>query len=301
MRLRYRFQIEGVMPERALLRLKRGGISLYNLRKTQKNVILFEVAGKDIQKVFAIYPNLCYNNSSYHPYTVTLLGGVGMAKGVEFCKKRTGFLLGALAFAAVTLWADRLVLGVDFVGDTAYAREGKIALAEAGIKPLALYPEGKEDIVAAKLLTLRGVEFCSVKKIGNRVRVEMQASPLYTPKLQKESMTALREGTLLSLTVLRGTPLKKTGEQVRQGEPLVGNWFATDAGEEKGAAPIARARIACVYECLHTSESAEQAFAEGYLAIGVAAEGELVEYAVEERAEGFWVKISYIFVQTVNW
>ena len=47
-----RFLIEGVMPERALLRLKRAGISVFNVKKPQKNQILFSISKKDSEKVF---------------------------------------------------------------------------------------------------------------------------------------------------------------------------------------------------------------------------------------------------------
>ncbi len=288
------------MPERALLRMKRAGISLYNLQKTQKNAILFHVEKKDREKVFAIYPNVCYNSNGYHPYTVVCLGGVGVAKRIDFCKKRAGVLLGALAFACVTLAADSLILGVDVVGATAYARESKIALAEYGIKPYALYKKGQEDMVTAKLLTLPGAEFCSVKKIGNRVRVELRCSPLHTDRLQKESMRAGRTGSLLALTVLRGTPLKKAGEQVEAGELLVGNYFTLEDGEQIAVEPIARARIACAYEGIHTVGSKEEAFAEGYLALNLAAEDEILSWEAVEREDGFHVKISYLVTETVN-
>ncbi len=300
MRLLYRLRLEGMMPERALLRLKRGGVPLYNLQKTQKNAILFQVEKKDIEKVFAIYPNVCYNSSSYTPYRVTALGGIGLSRWIDFCKKRVGILLGALAFAVITLAADRLVLGVDVVGATAYERECKIALAECNIKPFALYPKGKEDLAAAKLLTIEGAEFCSVQKIGNRVRVELRRSPLNTKILQRESMLAKRKGKLLSLTVLRGTALKKVGEEVAEGEPLVGNWF-TPAEEEKiTVEPIARARIACTYEGVHTVGSKEEAFAEGYLRLSLTAEDEITEWTIEEVEGGFHVKIFYLVIQTVN-
>ncbi len=300
MRLLYRFRLEGLMPQRALLRMKRAGIPLYNLQKTEKNVILFQVEKKDVSKVFAIYPNVCYNSNGYHPYRVTCLGGKGVAKWIDFCKRRAGVLLGALAFAVCTLAADGLVLGVDVVGSTAYARECKIALAESGIKPYAFYVKGKEDIVTAKLLTLPGAEFCSVKKIGNRVRVELRCSPLHVDRLQKESMRAARTGKLLSLTVLRGTPLKKEGEEVREGEPIVGNWFTAQEGEEITVEPIARARIACAYEGIHTAESKQQAFAQGYLALNLSAEDEIVQWEGEETEEGFRIKITFVVVQTVN-
>ena len=58
---RERMIIEGLMPERALLRLRRAQIPIYNLKKIKKNQILFTVKRKDVEKVFAIYPNLCYN------------------------------------------------------------------------------------------------------------------------------------------------------------------------------------------------------------------------------------------------
>ena len=59
--LKDRLQIEGIMPERALLRLRRAQIPLYNVKKIAKNRILFRVKRKDVEKIFAIYPNICYN------------------------------------------------------------------------------------------------------------------------------------------------------------------------------------------------------------------------------------------------
>ncbi len=300
MALRYRLRLEGMMPERALLRLKRGGIPLYNLRKTQKNAILFQVDKKDVEKVFAIYPNVCYNSSGYRPYRVRNLGGVGVAKWIDVARARVGALVGVLAFFILTLAADGLVLGIDVVGATAYARESKIALAECGIKPYAFYTKGKEDIVTAKLLAIPDIEFCSVQKIGNRVRVELRQSPLHTGRLQKETMISAREGKLLSLTVLRGTPLKKAGEEIRVGDPLVGNYFTTEEEGQVSVEPIARALIACAYEGAYTARDAQEAFAKAYLSLRLAADDTIVERSCEEQGEGFLVKITYLAVQTVN-
>ena len=82
--------LEGVMPQRALLRLRRSGISLYNVKKIEKNRILFQVKRKDSEKVFAIYPNVCYNNSVYSPYTVKNLGARGALRYLEWAKRRAG-------------------------------------------------------------------------------------------------------------------------------------------------------------------------------------------------------------------
>ena len=127
---RTRLRIDGVMPERALLKLRRAGIALYRVKKVQKTQILFDVKGKDIEKVFAIYPNVCYNSSGYSPYTATRVGEVGLAKAYAWAKSRLGLLIGGLAFCALTLFADSLVLGVEVVGTRAYTRDVKSILAE---------------------------------------------------------------------------------------------------------------------------------------------------------------------------
>ncbi len=298
--LRYRFKVEGILPERALLRLKRAGIALYNAKKVEKNVILFSVKKKDIEKVFAIYPNLCYNREEKSLYTVQKLGGERGARIVDFFRKRAGFLLGGLAFAALTLAADGLVFGVEIVGSRVYAREVMQALDESDIKLYAPYKGGKEDLVTAKLLSLQGVEFCSVQKVGNRVRVEMRTSPFTTDTLVKESMTAKHDGQIVQMSVLRGTALKKTGDSVTCGEPLVGNWFTPQEGEQVRVEPIARVRIACTYEGIFSAQSEEEAFAKAYLALALADGDGVTQKQITQTGKEFHVKISYLVTERIN-
>ncbi len=299
--LRERIEIVGLMPERALLRLKREGISLYNVKKTQKNAILFSVKRKDMEKVFAIYPNLCYNSSSTATYRARKIGGEGLAKLLDFCNLRRGFLLGMLLFGIVTLWTEDFVLGVEVVGEPAYTREVMQVLDEQGIKPYAFYKAGREDLATAKLLALNDVEFCSVKKIGRTVRVEIRVSPFPTRSVEKGTMTAKHEGTVVDIAVLKGTPLKKTGESVTVGEPLVGNYFTPVEGEQVPVEPIARVRIACVYECAYEGvESAEVAFATAYLALNLSSNDEVTQREIIEIEGGYFVKINYLATETVN-
>ncbi len=298
--LKYSFRVEGTMPERALLRLRRGGISLYKAQKIEKNALLFQVKKKDIEKVFAIYPNLCYNRDSYSPYKVQKIGGVGFAKVVDFCQNRLGATLGALLFCALILFADGFVFGVELCGSQVYRREALLALAECGVSPFSRYPDGAEKEATAKLLALQGVEFGSVQKIGNRVRVEMRVSPLKIEIPKGESMLASCDGEILSITALRGTPLKKAGDTVAAGEPLVGNWLEGKDGERIFIEPIARAQISCRYRCLYAGLSEEEAFAKAYLELQIADRGEIVEKSLTQTEEGTLVELSYLLTERVN-
>ena len=296
-----RIQIDGIMPERALLRLKRAGVELYDIQKLQPKRLCLQVKRKDLPRIFSVYPNADYGEETNALYRVTKLGGVGLAKWVDFCKNRVGFLLGALAFCILTLAADSFVFGVEFVGTDVYARETAQALEENGVKLFAPYKRGREDLITAKLLSLDFVEFCSVKKVGGRIRVETRLSPFTESILFKGEMKAKHEGEIVALTVLRGSALKKVGDAVGVGETLVGNWLSTEEGGQVRVEAIARVQIACVYEGEHMdAQTEEEAFAAAYLSLALGEKDEIMESVTTKTETGFHVKISYVVTESMN-
>ena len=293
-------QINGIMPERALLRLKRAGIPLYNAQRVAKTQIRLRVRRRDLRKIAAIYPREG-DIEKRGAYTFSTIEGVGFAKIVDFCKNRTGFLLGIMAFCILTLAADSFVFGIEFVGTDVYAREVAQTLNENGIRLFAPYKKGKEDMITAKLLTLDYVDFCSVAKRGGKIRVEMRTSPFTAPLLSTGEMQAKHTGEILSITALRGTALKKAGESVCVGETLVADYFSLEGEGQVRVEPIARVRIACVYEGLHsTADSMQQAFAEAYLALQLTEKDEIVQTDITQIDDGFHVKINYVVIESMN-
>lgn len=295
-----RIQIDGMMPERALLRLKRAGIPLYDVKRTAKNQVCLRIKRKDMSKLFAIYPHRL-DGEGRSVYTISSVEAVGFARFVDFCKKRVGFLLGAMAFCIITLAADSFVFGIEFVGTDVYAREVAQTLEENGARLFAPYKSGREDMITAKLLSLDYVEFCSVKKVGGRIRVEMRTSPFTKPIVATGAMQAKHSGEILSITALRGTALKKAGDTVLQGETLVGDWFSYGEEGQVRVEPIARVSIACVYEGLHVNATTkQQAFAEAYLTLNLTEQDEITTADVSQADGGFHVKISYVVIESMN-
>lgn len=177
-----RVLIEGMMPYRALNRLRREGIYLKNAQKVQKNQIIFTVDRKDIEKIFAIYPNVCYNSDRYAPYTVRILPPRGAQKAWALLKKRAGLWLGGLLFLVLTLLSDTLVLRIQVSGETAYTQAVEEILHRHGIERYKPYTSKQVDLVSADILRLDGVGFCSLKKVGSTLVVEVQTAPFTKEK-----------------------------------------------------------------------------------------------------------------------
>lgn len=293
-------EIEGLMPERALLRLKRAGISVYNAKKVEKSKILLHVKKKDVEKVFAIYPKVCYNIENYTPYAVREIGGVGIGKLLETATKRIGLLLGAGIFCIATLYVDSYVFDVEFVGSSIYAREAYQILEQGGIKPFAPYSHKKTDWICSQMLALDGVEFCSVKKSGLRVVVEMRLGDSLKSEVKKGDMQATHTGEILSITALKGTPLKQIGDTVRVGETIVGGWIETADGERKGTEVIARASIACAYECAVSANDEKEAFAVAYLQAEITQEDRITATQTVATEAGYAVRIEYVAIENMN-
>ena len=296
---RERVVLEGWMPERALLRLRRADIPLFHVKKIAKNRILFSVNKKDVEKVFAIYPKMCYN-TAVTAYKAQALGAEGVGKYLQASKKRVGLLLGGLLCVGIVAASSPLVLAVEVVGGECYTREALQALDEVGIRRFAPYSKGQEDLVCAKILALDGVEYCSLKKTGNRLAVEIRLSPFPSVKTETGNMQAKHEGEVLAITVLRGSPLKKIGDTVRIGETLVEDCFTTEQGGQVRVEIIARVCIACVWECEVEAESEEEAFAKAYLAVGLTDNDALQSVTVENNEKTYRVRLEYQAVETMN-
>ena len=297
-----KLSVEGILPERALLRLKRAGICVKNAKKVKKTQILFRVSPKDSQKVFAIYPKVCYNGYEQSSYRIARVGEEPLLRVFRALRKRAGILIGAGICLPLSFLADGYVFAVDVVGAECYRREVLQTLNECGIDLFSVYDGSKADAVCAKLLALDGVGFCSVQKKGGRVTVRLVKQPFKNPTLQSGGLVSPQSGKVKSLTVLRGTPLKKAGDSVQAGETLVADYLlaGTDGNQKVAAAAIARACIACTYEAQIEATDAQSAFAEAYLSIGLSPQGEITAFETAATGQGFWVRIDYEETVTIN-
>lgn len=288
--------IEGNSPERALTRLQKAGICLYKVKKLKKNQILATLTKKDSRKVFAIYPNLCYNREDKKAYSVKKIGEVGLNKRLGSLTKRWGVAVGVAVFLCLVSLSELFVFSVKIVGEKSYAREVEEILSLHGVKKNKLYPKGREEEIATALLSLQGVSFASVKKFGVTVQVEVRTSPFMDVEETQGDMQAKHTGKLVSATVLRGTLLKNIGQTVYQGESVVGGYILTGENEKIVVSPSAKIILSCVFEEFYAVEREEDAYAKALLYI----DGEIQEKTAERTENGYAVKIVYLVVERIN-
>ena len=256
--------VEGVMPERVINRLQKAGITLFRAKKIKKMQILFHISKKDIEKAFAIYPNMCYNNIRGSVYTFTRVGALPMRTRIIRTHKILGILLGVVAWFLLVFLSSFFVFRIEVVGSTVYDREVRALLREHGISVFSVYPENKEEMISSKLLSFPEVEFCSVQKRGNTVRVEIRQSAWPITCNEQGDLISPLSGILQDAVILSGTLLKKAGEEVAVGEPVVGGYFIHD-DKRTDIRVVAKLRLLCVESVVAKTE--ELAYAKALLLV----------------------------------
>lgn len=273
-------QIEAIAPLRALDKLARRGISVYDVQKLGPTKLKLRVKSKETEKIFAIFRGSCY--------TVTKIGAAGLKRLTDAALRRPGMVAGAVLFLFLSAFSNFFVLKIEVVGSGARYRERAVELlAEAGVRTFAPYGESAAESARAALLTLPSVVFAEVEKSGCVVTVRLEESAETPVPTQAKSLLAPAGGVVEELTVLRGTALAAEGDEVREGQELVGGYFETESGERKDTFAVARASILHTYTGEFKSDTAdEEALARAVAAANMIAGGEPVDYTASVREEG---------------
>lgn len=272
--------ISGYNGERAVLKIKRNGIPMFSVRKTEKNLILIRIYRKDLRKVFAFFDNSCYNINRVQP-----VGGYALLlKGL----KKVPLMLGAVFFILSAFFTRNLIIRIDVEGNGAfYEREVLNILDENGIREFSFMTDSSVPLLNAKILSLPDVSFASVKKQGYILKVEVIVSPSVDEKL-KEDFVSDCDGILRELTVISGTPAAKEGDEIKKGDVLV------RAYDSAPCIPIARAFIECRVSAISDTEEDALRKAE------FLCDGDIVSSEVSFDGENYIADIKYIRSLSAN-
>lgn len=287
-------ELETLTPPRALTRLAKAGIAVFEARRIGAGRVRFKVKSKDLQKIFAIFPRSCY--------TVNIIRNSPARRAAEFVKKRAVLCAMAAVFALLVTASGFFVLRIRFVGSGSwYAEEALPILSEAGVRAFVPFGEERAQRAERALSALPSVSFCSVEKEGLVVTVTIEVNAELPVQEPQKQFLSPADGRVESITVMRGTALVSEGDAVQKGQPLVSGEVIVGEGENaahRQTYPVARCSLLCggvyEYESTEKSEAAERRALAGAL---LRAQGEVVESSVtvSESGSGFVYRIDYTY------
>ncbi len=273
------WQVEAIAPFRALDKLARRGVSVYDVQKLSPTCLKFRAKSKESKKIFAIFRGSCY--------TVTKCRSVRLKRVADAAARRPGVLAGALLFLAFGFAVNFFVLDIRVEGSGARYEERAVEiLRENGLHAFAPFGEDKAAKAGTELLSLPGIVFAEVQKSGCVVTVTLEESEDTPVPSRQTDLKAAAGGEVESITVLRGTALVKAGDAVKEGHTLAGGFFETPEGERRETFAVARASILHSYAGEFASgEESEEALARAVASANMIAGGEPVDYTYTVREE----------------
>lgn len=274
------FEVEGLAPYRALDKLAKRGISVFGVQKLSPTRLKMRVKSKEMQKVFAIFSGSCY--------TVTKVRRESFSRLRAALLRRPGAAAAALVFLLVAAFGSALVFRVEVVGSAAYRRDAAEAcLSRAGVRLFLPYDAAAADRAERELLALPGIVFAEVKKSGTVVTVTLEEEESTPPPSYARSLYAPCAGRVEEIVALRGTPLVKAGDEVSEGQELVGGFYVTEDEQTAQTFSVARCSIiASVTGEYASPERSPQALRDAVAALSLRAGGEVLSSQVQVRAEG---------------
>ncbi len=275
--------LQGENPERILKLFVKNGFSLYDVKKTQKNTLLFSVRAKEYRKIFAFFQKVCYNKDGrIYESEKYALSGVG--KTTAF--RPLFFGLGVIIYLLVFLVSSPFVFSIKTVGGN--RTEILEILEENGLSVFHKFDGEKRENAERKLLALDGVSFSSVQKVGSRLTVEVRYSPFYKKTERQPDLISTENGVVESVSALCGTASVKTGDEVKVGDTLIFGKITLDDGREIPVQAVGKVVVLCKVRYFGEFSTEQEAEASGILY----ADGEILSTSVEKTADGYFVELT---------
>ena len=220
------------------------------LNKSGVNVICAEPYGDDLslvipsadcEKLFAICEDMCYNiiidrkntppNIRKSRITVKKIKDGGPAAPAVRFARRWGCIVGLALFLAFAVLTDGILWGYTLSDVPAESRTGVMrSLKENGAVVGARF-SGLDTAALERAIVKDNadVSFATVQKKGVYLVVKTLSFGSATAEGEGD-ITSPVDGKVVKIAVLRGTPLVSVGDDVTEGQVLVGAYY--NAGEE---------------------------------------------------------------------
>ncbi len=293
------YSVSGMNVDYFLGKCVKNGLTLFNVRKINRTTVILTIKLQENNKFFAIAKDLCYN--------IKKIKGSGFLYPIFYLLKNAGLIIGSVIFIALA------VISSDYILDISYSGTGSVYQSQISqylsLKGVSVYSRfSKIDLNRLQDDILREnpyLSFASCKKVGNRLQVELALSNPKTEILDGNvfELRADCAGVVQSLKIYSGTATVSVGDNVKEGDLLVGGYaFIKEQQIKINVIASVTLRCECVYEYFSEENGEEekaQLFAEIYYADKQANSAEVEKFSTNS---GFVYKVtlSYLRVYCVG-
>ena len=214
------YRVETPVYSRLLNELSR--VAKFKNIQQKDGFLQFEASRKQREEIIALLDNLCYTHN--------IVSTKGVLNGLFSALKRAGLVIGMFCAVGAFLVYPHFVFTVEYNGDK--DKNVQDALSQFGIEQGALLWNLDEEAVEKHLLSLEGISFASVEKVGTRVCVRVvHQLPAHTGVDTLGNTIATKDGVVTRIVVYSGTAQVQVGDRVEKGQVLIGDYYLK--GEDK--------------------------------------------------------------------
>ena len=213
------YSVETPVYSRLLNELSR--VAKFKNVEQKQGILTFEAPKKERGEIIALLDNLCYTHN--------IVCTKGVLNKVSAVLKRAGIVVGIFCAIGMFCLYPHFVFTVEYDGIDQNVLD---VLSSYGVQQGAFLWSFDENAVEKTLLSLEGISFASVERVGTRVcvRVERELAPEgYTGTLG--ARVATKDGIVTRIIVYSGTAEVQVGDEVKVGQNLIGDYYLK--GEDK--------------------------------------------------------------------
>lgn len=208
--------------ETVLKKLSKANIAVFNVKK-RANTCIFQVQDEYIKKVFAIFKHPCYN--------ICIRRKSRFGKWLTFAINRCGVLVGIALFLASVLFSQSYVLKINYIGNGSYLKtQASTILQQNGVSLGKLYSSKNLSIITAEILSLPNVCFCSVRKDGGVLTVDIRTAQQSENMLSFTPLYSDCDGILQDVVVICGTQTANCGEKISKDDAIISPFSVDENG-----------------------------------------------------------------------
>ncbi len=231
------FQVRAGFPERLLNLCARGGVPVWNGRKTG-NVYTACTTTKGARRLESL--------AQKAGVTVEILGSGGAPALLRSYRKRVGLLAGAVILLAALLFMGSFIWRIDIVGaEQVSETDIRNVLRDLGVRRGVLRDSiDAVDVARQMILRLPDLSWAAVNLRGSVATVEVKERvepPVRVDDQVPHNVVAQKTGFITAMEVYEGQPTVKVGDSVAAGDILVSGIMEDKNGRSRTV--HARARV----------------------------------------------------------